>query len=177
MRKKNSGVSPVIGVVLMVAITVIMGVVIAEFVFNLTDRFTPSASANVNFNQNLYWSGGDYSYNVTATVDSMQGSNYLAVTAPTADSADFQATRVGADVAPSEVVTPSDVDSAPDNPSGSPSIDSTDDGRILVRAGDRVRVGGLQAGDVVQVFGGVEGEETLVVEYTVQDVVPDAYEP
>lgn len=178
MKKKSSGVSPVIGVVIMVAITIIMGVIIAEFVFGLTDRFEPSASANLNFNQNLHWDGsGNYYYNVTATVSSMQGSDYLAVTAPTSDSADFIVTRIGSDAPSADVVVPSDVGYAPDSPSGSPSIESVDDGRLLIRAGDRVKVTRLQAGDVVQIYGGVDGEETLVVEYTVQDVVPEAYKP
>lgn len=178
MRKKDSGVSPVIGVIIMVAITIIMGVIIAEFVFGLTDRFEPSADANLNFNQNLHWDGsGNYYYNVTARVSSMQGSDYLAVTAPTSDSADYVVTRVGSDAPSSDVVVPPEVDYAPDSPSGSPSIQNVDDGRLLIRVGDRVKVSRLQAGDVVQVYGGVNGEETIVVEYTVQDVVPEAYEP
>ena len=178
MRKNSSGVSPVIGVILMVGITIVMGVIIADFIFGLTDRLETSADANVNFNQNLHWNGsGNYYYNVTSSVISMQGSDYLAVTAPTSDSAEFIVTRVGSDAPSADVVVPSEVDYAPDNPSGSPSIESVDDGRLLIRAGDRVKVTKLQAGDVVQVYGGVDGEETLVVEYTVQDVVPEAYEP
>lgn len=178
MKKEDKGVSPVIGVILMVAITVIMGVVIGEFIFGLTDRFEPSATANINFNQNLYWDGtGNYYYNVTARVDSMETSDYLAVTSPTSDSAEYTVTRIGSSAPSADVVVPSEVSYAPDSPGASPSIQDANDGRILIRQGDKIRVSNLQSGDVVQVFGGVEGEEVIVVEYTVLDVVPEAYKP
>jgi flagellin-like protein len=48
----NRGVSPVIGVILMVAITVILAAVIATFVLGFGDSATQSASAGVDVNDN-----------------------------------------------------------------------------------------------------------------------------
>ncbi|MEM0302521.1 MAG: type IV pilin N-terminal domain-containing protein [Archaeoglobaceae archaeon] len=47
MRKDEKGVSPVIGVILMVAITVILAAVIASFVFGLSGTVKPTKTPSV----------------------------------------------------------------------------------------------------------------------------------
>jgi flagellin-like protein len=52
--KNEEAVSPVIGVILMVAITVILAAVIAAFVFGMTDRFTPQKEVTVTATQGVH---------------------------------------------------------------------------------------------------------------------------
>ena len=62
--ENDKAVSPVIGVILMVAITVILAAVIGTFVLGLGDSVQQNAQAGVTFDQ----SGTD----VTVTINSMQ---------------------------------------------------------------------------------------------------------
>lgn len=52
-NKEHSGVSPVIGVILMVAITVILAAVIGTFVLGLGDSISQDANAGVTFEENV----------------------------------------------------------------------------------------------------------------------------
>jgi flagellin-like protein len=52
--KNEEAVSPVIGVILMVAITVILAAVIAAFVFGMTDSFTPQKEVTVTATQGVH---------------------------------------------------------------------------------------------------------------------------
>lgn len=63
MMKNEEGVSPVIGVILMVAITVILAAVIAVFVFGLAGDLDSSASKDITLT-----SGTNAAGNVTYTV-------------------------------------------------------------------------------------------------------------
>jgi flagellin-like protein len=63
--KSNRGVSPVIGVILMVAITVILAAVIGTFVLGLGDSVQQNAQAGVSFEQTN-------SSTVVVTLNSMQ---------------------------------------------------------------------------------------------------------
>ncbi|WP_462271820.1 type IV pilin [Methanohalophilus sp.] len=70
MFKKDDAVSPVIGVILMVAITVILAAVIAAFVFGLgSPESAPQASlkmsSNVDGNITVAHQGGDVIFNDT----------------------------------------------------------------------------------------------------------------
>lgn len=179
IKKKNNGVSPVIGVVIMLAITIIMGVIIAQFVFDITERFNPSADATFDFQQNLIKNTGadEYNYTVTVRVTSVSNADYLAVTAAAQNDKSPDSPEYIVDLVEGKngKLKPSDVSRAPNSPEDSASISDSGDGRIILRAGDRVTVRNLEAGDAVQVFGSVDGREELISEYTVQDVVPEAY--
>ena len=63
----DRGVSPVIGVILMVAITVILAAVIASFVLGLGDQ-TDETAPNVNFNGDF-----DENQNFTLSIDTTGG--------------------------------------------------------------------------------------------------------
>jgi len=63
----DRGVSPVIGVILMVAITVILAAVIASFVLGLGDQ-TDETAPNVNFNGEF-----DENQNFTLSIDTTGG--------------------------------------------------------------------------------------------------------
>ena len=69
---RNNGVSPVIGVILMVAITVILAAVIGTFVLGLADDLDQNASAVVQFDENEGTS-------VTVTVNNVQSADTLDV--------------------------------------------------------------------------------------------------
>lgn len=66
-RSDTSGVSPVIGVILMVAITVILAAVIASFVLGLGSQ-TGEISPNITFNDAFENDSGNHT--ITLTVDS-----------------------------------------------------------------------------------------------------------
>jgi len=57
--KDDDAVSPVIGVILMVAITVILAAVIASFVLGLGDQNNPAPTADFNFDYQNSSSGSD----------------------------------------------------------------------------------------------------------------------
>ena len=65
----DRAVSPVIGVILMVAITVILAAVIGTFVLGLGDSVSQNAQAGVSVSQQ---SAGASGYTVTLTVNSVQ---------------------------------------------------------------------------------------------------------
>ena len=58
-RENEEAVSPVIGVILMVAITVILAAVIAAFVFGMTDSFAPQKEVYVTATQGVTQVGAD----------------------------------------------------------------------------------------------------------------------
>jgi len=62
----DRAVSPVIGVILMVAITVVLAAVVGSFVLGLGNNL-PQTAPNANFQLDFEEEGGDY--NVTATHD------------------------------------------------------------------------------------------------------------
>ena len=70
--ERDRGVSPVIGVILMVAITVILAAVIAAFVLDLGSGLDSDAQASVTIE-------GDGTSSVTVTVQAMQDADGVAV--------------------------------------------------------------------------------------------------
>lgn len=167
-KKQRNGVSPVVGVILMVAITVIIAAVVANFVLDLGNQLGQDADATLNFEQSIDDFGNEY-YNVTVTVSDMQNSDYLVVTtAGSSGGLEFD----------EDLSTTTVPDNAPDfnSPEDSQSIaDTGDGGMILYRSGDRVTVSSdtdnLEAGDTIQVFGAISGEENLIQEYNIQDTL------
>jgi flagellin-like protein len=159
-KKKRKGVSPVVGVILMVAITVIIAAVVANFVLDLGQQLGQNADATITFDQ----SPGDFSepdYNVTVTVSDMQNSDYLVVTAvETGDVGSITQTA------------------GSDNPEGTPaSVENTEsvsdsaNGGLMYRSGDKVTLRNVAPGTTVQVYGGIDGQESLIQEYEVQDTI------
>ncbi|MDY6775807.1 MAG: type IV pilin N-terminal domain-containing protein [Halobacteria archaeon] len=74
-KRTDDAVSPVIGVILMVAITVILAAVIGTFVLGLGGQVQQNAQAGVSFNQN-----NDSS--VTVTLNSIQRADAIYIQAP-----------------------------------------------------------------------------------------------
>lgn len=172
-RKRTSGVSPVVGVILMVAITVIIAAVVANFVLDLGQQLGEDADATLTFDQSID-NFTAQEYNVTVSVSDMGNSDYLVVgtvgsagdpinSSPSAsgDSSNVQWSGV----------TPDNTDNAPNNAGGSQSVGSDADGAVMVSSGDVVTVSGLSGTDTVQVFGGISGEENLVQAYEVQNTL------
>lgn len=170
-RKRTSGVSPVVGVILMVAITVIIAAVVANFVLDLGQQLGEDADATLTFDQSID-NFTEQEYNVTVSVSDMGNSDYLIVgtvgsagdpinSSPSGDSSNVQWSGV----------TPDNTDNAPNNAGGSQSVGSNADGAVMVSSGDVVTVSGLSGSDTVQVFGGISGEENLVQAYEVQDTL------
>lgn len=174
MRKYDSefGVSPVIGVVIMVAITVIMGVVISTFFLDITERFSDSGgSASVDFQQNLD-NINTNQYSVIATLDRSENADYVVISSVNTSSEISIGTSYVGESNNNEL-RPSNVDYAPDNVEDSASVESPAKGTILLRNGDKANITGVVAGDKIQVFAGLDGEEKLVRSYTVRDALPD----
>jgi flagellin-like protein len=73
----DSGVSPVIGVVLMVAITVIMAAIIGNYGLSFTEMLSPSAQAGVTYDQTPNESNPDnwdvtFTYTTEVNADSVR---------------------------------------------------------------------------------------------------------
>lgn len=176
-KKKRNGVSPVVGVILMVAITVIIAAVVANFVLDLGNQLGQDADATLNFEQSISDFGNEY-YNVTVTVSDMQSSDYLVVTTAGASNGyEFDTDYSGDTDGNGDITGDESGNNAPDstNPENSQSVGQSGGGAILYRSGDRVTVTSdstnLEAGDTIQVFGAISGEENLVQSYNVQDTL------
>lgn len=193
-KQNNSGVSPVIGVILMVAITVIIAAVVANFVLNLGQSLEEEPTATVTFDQSVSDFGGQ-TYNVSVTVTNMGNTDYIVVgTVGTAGNpfhngnASMMAggteitdmngvNSMGAQFGSydaddeSEViysgVLPTEVPEAPNHAGDAESIPEAQNGSVVVSAGDQTIVTDLNETEQVQVFGGIEGREAQVDSYTV----------
>jgi len=75
VKNEDRAVSPVIGVILMVAITVILAAVIGTFVLGLGDNVNQSASAGVTVEQSSVSSPAGNT--VTVTITSMDNANKI----------------------------------------------------------------------------------------------------
>ena len=79
---RNNGVSPVIGVILMVAITVILAAVIGTFVLGLADDLDQNASAVVQFDE-------VEEEEVVVTLNNVQSADEIFVTSPDYDDSEI----------------------------------------------------------------------------------------
>jgi flagellin-like protein len=135
------GVSPVIGVILMVAITVILAAVIGTFVLGLGDSVQQNAQAGVSFSQETV----DDGYSVTITVNSVQR----------ADSLEYQVNNVTGDGSGS--------DSDPQE--GSFTTLGTEVGTSTTIGTSSTH---LESGDKVIVRATFQGNSNVISEYTVK---------
>lgn len=153
-KVKDNGVSPVIGVILMVAVTVIVAGLVAAFVFGLTDQLDEEPEATVSFDQEIdNFDEGTYTVRVTA--QQLDNADYLRyqIVGPNAADGDHTVDNLGSD------------------PDTSPSNVPADDGQhFATESGDAIELGGLQDGDEVQVSGVLEGDEAVITTYSVDDV-------
>ena len=132
------GVSPVIGVILMVAITVILAAVIGTFVLGLGDSVQQNAQAGVSFSQESLDSGG---FEVTVTVNSVQS----------ADSIEYQ------------VINAQDDDDDGTDGFSSNTIAASVGTTEIIGDGDP-----LESGDRIVVRASFQGNTNVISEYTVK---------
>lgn len=166
---QEKGVSPVIGVILMVAITVIIAAVVGQFVLGLGDQLNEDADAAVNFDQQYNFTS--QSYSVTMTVTQMTNADYLAVDV------------IGSpENAEHEVVIDEDINSQDDihidwtdatnaNTTSSGELPGTfAPGAHAAETGDSVTVHCLSGESTVQVRAGLSGQETVISTFDIEDV-------
>lgn len=139
LKKDNRAVSPVIGVILMVAITVILAAVIGTFVLGLGDSVSQNAQAGTSIDQSCD-STQDDPCTVTVTITSM----------PQASSVDVKTVDGNGDSDPSggEVGT---------------SVGASQKFGTQGEAGS-----GFESGDQITVTASYEGETTVIQTYTVK---------
>lgn len=168
-KQSDSGVSPVVGVILMVAITVIIAAVVANFVLDLGQQLGEDADATLNFDQSVH-DFGDNKYEVEVTVSDMQNSDYLVISS-VGGAGDFPTTGTEGDNLAYSGVEPDDRDNIPGESADSQSVDDSDSGVVVLSSGDQATITELEGEDTLQVFGGIDGEESLVQEYDVEDTL------
>lgn len=133
------GVSPVIGVILMVAITVILAAVIAAFVLDLGQSTSATPQAGVSFETTAM--------DDTSTADSAEGEVRITINSiQRADSFSI----------------------ATDNVDGgtTESSPSTSTGTSFSSVGDTATVSNLENGDNVRVIAKYDGDSAVIAEYT-----------
>jgi len=161
-QKQQSGVSPVIGVILMVAITVIVAAIVASFVLDLGGNLEEDADATITFDQQANFGSGNY--NVTVTVTQMDNADYLVVSdlQNSLNQSDYVVNYSGGDPT-------TNIDGVPQN--ASQTSVGGDNGVILISSGDTVTLPNLDPDNSVQVFGGLSGSENLIQEYQIEDTL------
>ncbi|SFK67581.1 flagellin N-terminal-like domain-containing protein [Halogranum rubrum] len=137
-NKEDRAVSPVIGVILMVAITVILAAVIGTFVLGLGSNVQQNAQAGVTFEQS--GTDADNGATVKITVNSIQQADSFTVK--------------------------SDDDDEEYKLNGDTQTSITADSSIAV--GDTIEVSKLSDGDKITVTATYEGSSTVIGEYTVK---------
>lgn len=162
IRQKTKGVSPVIGVILMVAITVIIAAVVANFVLGLAGNLEQDADATVTTSQEVA-AFSNSTYNVSVVVSQMDNADYLVVKEQT-EARDVSTSYSGAQPSDNNVSAPT---------AAGDSASATDDAKagILVSAGDEATVQYAQAGDDIQIFGALDGSENLITTYEVENTL------
>ncbi|ELZ12106.1 hypothetical protein C478_10918 [Natrinema thermotolerans DSM 11552] len=138
-NEEERAVSPVIGVILMVAITVILAAVIAAFVLDLGQGQSANAQAGVTWETT--------SMDDTSTADKAEGEVRITINSiQRADSFSISA----------ENTDSGSTESSPST-SGTSSFSAT---------GDTATVSNLEDGDVVTITAAYDGEDTVIGSYT-----------
>ena len=149
-QQTDSGVSPVIGVILMVAITVIIAAVVANFVLDLGGTLQEDADATITFDQSANYA--DSTYDLTVTTSSL-------------DNADYTYVQVaGGDANVGEIVRQSSNEDAIQN-----EVSESDRDVAMVTSGDRVVLEQISDEIDVQVFGVLDGNSNQVSSHSVSD--------
>jgi flagellin-like protein len=81
--REQDAVSPVVGVILMVALTVILAAVLSQFAFRLTSLLQSPIQAGVTFQETPTETIGDNEYNVTVLLSDSGNADKLTVNCPT----------------------------------------------------------------------------------------------
>lgn len=151
-KQEQEGVSPVIGVILMVAITVIIAAVVANFVLDLGGTLSQDADATVNFAQEIH-DFQDEEYEVTVTTQQLDNADYtyVQIAGGAATTIDFVRQSSSSQAEIEENVPADQTDFA------------------MIGGGDRVIVEGLEGDEDIQVMGGLNGEENQITAYSVED--------
>jgi len=150
-KQTDKGVSPVIGVILMVAITVIIAAVVANFVLDLGGTLQEDADATVSFDQDANYGTSDYS--VTVTTTNMDNADYTYV-----------------QLAGGDLESQYDVEQqVSDSSLLDEEVAEGDRGVAMVQSGDRIVIDELDGDEDLQVFGVLSGDSTQVTSYSVED--------
>ena len=148
-KQTQKGVSPVIGVILMVAITVIIAAVVANFVLDLGGNLSEDADATVTFNQDANYA--DKTYDVTITTTAF-------------DNADYTYVQVAGG---SESYTQQ---STADNTSLTANVAGKHKETAMINSGDRIIIEDVDSREIdVQVFGVLEGSTNQITGYSLSD--------
>lgn len=150
----TDGVSPVIGVILMVAITVILAAVIGTFVLGLADDLDQNAQAAVTFDEEP-----------TGQIDTTDDSTDNPDTQTFQVSVQLNSVQQGSSFA----VEATDTDDT-QQADGSGSLSAYDPSVAdspLENVGDSATVTQLTEGDTISVVGTLDGNENVVQTYTV----------
>ena len=142
ISKEDRAVSPVIGVILMVAITVILAAVIGTFVLGLGNNVQQNAQAGVTFQQSSASSDHSGEADVTITVNSIQR----------ADSFTVKLSGDGGDGTPDT-----------DSEAASGAVSGTELG-----VGDTLTVTNLDKEGKITVIAEYDGNENVIGEYVVK---------
>jgi flagellin-like protein len=163
-RQTEEGVSPVVGVILMVAITVILAAIVATFVLGLGGDVADNPKAGVSFDQEAAGmldttdNGADdpdtMTYTAEVQVIDMENADEVGISATNLD--DTQEETEDPDTADN-----GGSDLADYNPSVSSSTIST--------VGGTSTVSQLTAGDKITVTATLEGKTQVIQTYTVKD--------
>ena len=144
----DDAVSPVVGVILMVAVTVILAAVIGSFVLDLGNNVQANPQAGVTFDQSQQDTNddnNDLETVVSVQVISMENADEVIVSDGYASTSDQSMTSVGSSVTMTGPEDTNDAD-ANGNPDDNP---------------------GLQDGDKITVVGTLDGKEAVLQSYTV----------
>lgn len=148
MIRKNTdkGVSPVIGVILMVAITVIIAAVVANFVLDMGGSLEQDADATVDISQSANFDTTDYEVRITA--QQLSNADYIEI----------------------QVVGNGDVDESTIDDCGVDTVtDDVPDTAHMTNSGDACDVTDLDGDSEIQVLGGLDGSENVITTYEVED--------
>lgn len=103
---KNRGVSPVVGVILMVAVTVILAAVVGQFVLNLADILQQPPQAGVTVTQQYDSFNGNYE--VTVLVNSLPNADRVIIQCSADCGSDYSGPQEVAEVGQSASITVAD---------------------------------------------------------------------
>lgn len=155
-EQKEQGVSPVIGVILMVAITVILAAVIGVFVLDLAGGTDADAQAGFDINES---EGDTFEEEGAGDDETHYNVTFRLISVNQGDSFSIEGT---------EWVEGTDTDSDGTNEWDSTAGTNTLDSISSPSAGSTMTAPNMAEGDDITVIGTLEGNETVLQTYTVQ---------